>query len=155
VSPGQINLQIPYETPVGPATVAVSNLGRVTSYTILVSAAGPGIFTNNGALTPSASAKRGSAVLLYLTGDGELNPMLDTGAPPAANTPAAQLPKPRLPVSVTVGGVQAQVAFIGNPWLVGVTQVNFNVPANAPTGAQPVVVTVGGVSSAPATLNVQ
>src|SRR2546430_17731489 len=46
--------------------------------------------------------------LLYLTGDGELTPMLETGAPPVANTPVAQLPKPRAPLSVTVGGVAAR-----------------------------------------------
>jgi uncharacterized protein (TIGR03437 family) len=155
VSPGQINLQIPYETPLGPALVALNNNGRVTSYTVQVSPTAPGIFSNSGALTPAATAKRGSTVLLYLTGDGELSPMLDTGAPPAANTPVAQLPKPRAPLSVTVGGVPAEVVFAGNPWLVGVTQVNFAVPANAPMGAQPVVVTVGGVSSAPAMLTVQ
>jgi uncharacterized protein (TIGR03437 family) len=155
VSPGQINLQIPFETPTGPAIVAVNNNGRVASTMIRVDAAAPGIFANNGALTPATTAKRGGGVVLYLTGDGETNPMLDSGAPPAASTTVGQLPKPRAPLTVTVGGVKADVAFAGNPWLVGVTQVNFTVPANAPTGAQPVVVTVGGVASAPATLNVQ
>jgi uncharacterized protein (TIGR03437 family) len=155
VSPGQINVQIPFETPTGPVTVAVNNNGRVTSTAITVGATAPGIFANNGALVPVAAAKRGGSVVLYLTGDGETNPMLDTGAAPAANTPVGQLPKPRAPLTVTVGGVKADVAFAGNPWLVGVTQVNFTVPANAPTGPQPVVVTVAGVASAVATLNVQ
>jgi uncharacterized protein (TIGR03437 family) len=154
VSPGQINFQIPYEIPTGSAIVAVNNNGRVTSTVITVDDSAPGIFANNGVIVPAATAKRGSAAVLYLTGDGELTPMLDSGAPPAANTPVAQLPKPRAPLTVTVGGVKADVAFAGNPWLVGVTQVNFTVPANAPTGAQPVVVTVGGIVSAPATITV-
>jgi uncharacterized protein (TIGR03437 family) len=81
--------------------------------------------------------------------------MLDTGAPPPANTPPAQLPKPRSPVKVTVGGIPADVTFIGNPWLVGITQLNFNLPANTPTGVQPVVVTIGGVASAAQTLTVR
>jgi uncharacterized protein (TIGR03437 family) len=155
VSPGQINLQIPFETTLGPAVVAVNNNGRVTTTVIKVRATAPGVFTNNGALTPTASAKRGASAVLYLTGDGETNPMLETGAAPAANTPAGQLPKPSAPLSMTVGGMKADVLFVGNPWLVGVTQVNFTVPANAPTGAQPVIVTVGGVASAAATLTVQ
>ncbi len=155
VSPGQINLQIPFEAPIGPAVVAVNNNGRVTSTVITLDATAPGIFTKNGALTPTASARRGTSVVLYLTGDGETDPMLDTGAPPAADTPAGQLPKPRAPLMVTVGGVKADVSFAGNPGLVGVTQVTFTVPANTPAGSQPVVVTVSGVASAPATLNVE
>ncbi|MBZ5607510.1 MAG: hypothetical protein LAP38_04580 [Acidobacteriia bacterium] len=40
------------------------------------------------------------------------------------------------------------------PGLVGVTQINFQIPPDAPLGAQPVVVTVGDVPSAPVTLTV-
>jgi uncharacterized protein (TIGR03437 family) len=155
ISTGLINLQIPYETAVGPAIVAVNNNGEVSAFTFQVSAIAPGIFNSSGAVVPAASAKRGSAVAIYITGDGELSPMVDTGAPPAADTPVAQLPKPRGVVSVTVGRVKADVAFAGNPWLVGITQINFTVPANAPLGAQPVVVTVGGVASAVEMLTVQ
>jgi uncharacterized protein (TIGR03437 family) len=155
VSPGQINLQIPYETAVGIALVVVNNNGQVSFSTIQVAPTAPGIFNHSGAITPVASAARGSDVSIYLTGEGELTPMIDTGAPPAANTPAAQLPKPRGAVKVTVGGVPAAVTFIGNPWLVGVTQLNFKLAANTPTGAQPVVVTVGGVPSAAQTLTVR
>jgi uncharacterized protein (TIGR03437 family) len=155
VSPGQINLQIPYEAALGAALVIVNNNGQVGSYPIEVTAAAPGIFNNSGAIAPVAAANRGAGVSLYLTGDGEMTPMLDTGSPPPAGTPIGQLPKPRLPVKVTVGGVPADVTFLGNPFLVGVTQINFSVPANVPTGAQPVVVTVGGVSSPPQTLTVR
>jgi len=57
---------------------------------------------------------------------------------------------------VTVGGVaDPQPLFVGIPtWSAGVTQINFTVPANAPLGPQPVVVTVGGVASPPVMLNV-
>jgi uncharacterized protein (TIGR03437 family) len=55
---------------------------------------------------------------------------------------------PLLPVSVTVGGVAAVLDYVGLPsWSVGTLQVNFTVPPNAPLGPQPVVVTVGTVSS--------
>jgi uncharacterized protein (TIGR03437 family) len=61
-----------------------------------------------------------------------------------------------LPVTMTVGGQPASISFIGIPsGLVGVTQINYVVPANAPVGVQPVVVTVGGVASPAAKLNVQ
>jgi uncharacterized protein (TIGR03437 family) len=60
-----------------------------------------------------------------------------------------------LPLTVTVGGVPATVQFSGIPsGVVGVTQINFQVPASVPVGAQQVVVTVGGVDSQPVTLNV-
>ena len=38
--------------------------------------------------------------------------------------------------------------------LVGVTQINFQIPQNVPMGPQPVVVTIGRIASAPATLTV-
>jgi len=40
------------------------------------------------------------------------------------------------------------------PGLVGVTQINYQVPDNVPLGRQPIVVTVGTVSSPPAMLTV-
>jgi uncharacterized protein (TIGR03437 family) len=58
-------------------------------------------------------------------------------------------------VGVTVGGVSAPIQFSGvAPGLVGVVQINFQVPSGAPLGAQQVVVTVGNVASPPVTLNV-
>jgi uncharacterized protein (TIGR03437 family) len=45
--------------------------------------------------------------------------------------------------------------FAGIPaTLVGVTQINFQVPAGAPVGLQQVVVVTNGVTSAPAYINV-
>ena len=79
----------------------------------------------------------------------------DTGVAPATSTPLEGLPKPKLDVKVTIGGVPAKVDFAGIPYgLVGVTQVNFVVPADAPLGKQPVVVTVGNTASAPAQFTV-
>jgi CheY-like chemotaxis protein len=57
------------------------------------------------------------------------------------------LPKPRLPVAVTVGGVPATIMYAGGAAdsVAGSFQVNFRVPANAPVGdAVPLVLTVGG-----------
>jgi uncharacterized protein (TIGR03437 family) len=58
-------------------------------------------------------------------------------------------------VTVTVGGVPADVSFVGIPsGLVGVTQINFTVPQSAPAGSQPVIVTIGSAASPAATLSV-
>jgi uncharacterized protein (TIGR03437 family) len=66
-----------------------------------------------------------------------------------------ELPSPILPYSLSVGGVTVQPDFIGIPYyLVGLTQINFTIPQNAPLGSQPMVVTVGDNSSVAAKLNI-
>jgi uncharacterized protein (TIGR03437 family) len=158
VSPGQMNIQIPYETGAGTAVLGVNNNGQIASYSFQVAPSGPGIFNGvyeNNNSVPIDSGQRGGTLILYITGDGDAYPAATTGAPPPANTPVANLPAPRLPVSVTVGGVPAAIQFIGIPtWSVGVTQINFMVPPAAPLGPQSVAVTAGGVASAPAALTV-
>jgi len=77
-------------------------------------------------------AVRGTVASLYATGEGL--PLPET----------AKLQSP-LPVKVTVGGVPAQIVWSGN---VGVLQVNFRIPPNAPVGdAVPLVLTVGDTHS--------
>jgi uncharacterized protein (TIGR03437 family) len=66
------------------------------------------------------------------------------------------LPKPKLPVTVYVANLPAQIAFIGiTPGIVGATQINYIIPSKAPLGVQPVVVTVGGVPSPPVFITLQ
>ena len=156
VAPNQVNLQIPYETRPGRATLVVGNPYQNVTSTFQVAASGPGIFAAaDGSISPSNTGSPGQTVTLFITGEGQVTPTLATGATPSAKTQPAQLPKPRLALSVTVGGVPATVQFFGIPnGLVGVTQVNFTVPDTAPVGQQPVVVTVGTASSAPANINV-
>jgi uncharacterized protein (TIGR03437 family) len=157
VSPGQFNVQIPYETPVNrSAILTVTNNGRTATTTLNVAAAAPGLFTDaNGAIVPVGTVARGGVVTLYLTGAGAVSPAIATGAAPAAGTPAAQLPAPAQLTTVSIGGVGVTIQFAGIPTaLVGVAQINLLVPANTPLGAQPVVVTVGGIPSAPATITV-
>jgi uncharacterized protein (TIGR03437 family) len=68
---------------------------------------------------------------------------------------------PNLAVTVTIGGIPAVVAYAGSaPGLIsGVMQVNVTIPLTAPTGTQPVVVTVGtantqsGASAATVAIN--
>jgi uncharacterized protein (TIGR03437 family) len=157
ISPGQVNLQIPYETPANEtATLQIDNNGQAASQTFTVAAAAPGIFVDqSGAIVPNGSAGSGQITTLFVTGVGNLNPSVATGAAPAAETPVADLPQPAQTTIMTVGGFGALIDFVGvPPGLVGVMQINFTVPSGVATGAQPVVVTVGGVASAPAQLNV-
>ena len=158
VSPGQLNIQVPYETGSGMAVLGVNNNGQIASYSFPVTPTAPGIFTaqdGSGSLVPYASGKRGQILLLFVTGEGDVSPPLATATTPSSSTALANLPAPIQPVTVTVGGVAASLQFVGIPsGLAGVTQINFTVPSNAPLGAQRVVVTVGGAASPPATLAV-
>jgi len=156
VSPQQLDIQIPYEIQPGAATLVVRSPGTQETFQFTVAAAAPGIFTaQDGSLVPMASAVRGTTLPMFITGQGAVSPAVATGAAPPASTPLAQLPAPVLPLTMTVGGISVTPAFVGiPPGLVGVTQINFEVPQSVATGPQQVVVTIGGVASAPATLNV-
>jgi uncharacterized protein (TIGR03437 family) len=119
-----------------PAVFALSGSGQ-----------GPGAILNQDYSVNSASnpAARGSIVILYATGEGQTDPAGVDGL--LAN--AAPLPQPRLPVSVTIGGVTAQVLYAGAaPTLVaGVMQINAIIPAAVSVGAAiPVQISVGNTT---------
>ena len=117
-------------------------------------AAAPGIFTTftggsdvlalnqDGSVNgPDNPAARGSIAALFATGAGQTTPASVTGVPATVGTTAA-------PASVTLAGRQAEILYAGPaPTLVGVTQVNARVPADAPAGRAAVVLTVGAASS--------
>src|SRR6202040_2893416 len=69
VSPNQVNIQIPYETQAGRATLTVGNPYQNIDYTFQVAASAPGIFTfADGSVNPSRSGSRGQTVTLFITG---------------------------------------------------------------------------------------
>jgi uncharacterized protein (TIGR03437 family) len=158
VSPGQLNIQIPYEIPAGgPATLEINNNGKVTSQSLRIAATGPGIFTDaSGAPVPGVKGAAGQIVTLYVTGAGAVSPAVATGAAPAQGSAIASLPIPVTnPFTVTVGGKTAAVTFAGiPPGEVGAAQVNYQIPAGLALGPQPVVVTIGGIASAPAMITI-
>ena len=148
-SPNQVNVQIPYETQPGQAQLVIWNPYSSVTYNFQVSSAAPGIFTfADGTVNPYRTAAAGTEIAMFVTGSGAVSPAIATGAAPA---PRATTPTPRLPVTVTVGGIAvpaSSVEFDGIPsGLVGVNQINFTIPSSVPAGLQPVVVTVGGIVS--------
>ena len=151
VSPSQLNIQVPYETGTGPSVVGVNNNGQIAGLPFEIAPSAPGIFADaNANLIPAATVLQGGYTTLYLTGAGEVSNLILTGYAPSTLASAASLPKPLLPLSVTVGGIPAFVQFAGIPGgVVGTAQVNILVPSSVPAGNQPVVVTVGGASSSP------
>jgi len=155
VSPTQLNIQLPYEVGAGPAVLGVNNNGQIGGFQFAISPASPGIFSVNGSIYPNSTAKQGAYATLYATGTGEISQAFASGVPVPAGTPVSALPLPLLPLNVTVGGTPALIQFAGmTPGIVGLTQVNFVVPPTTPAGVQPVVVTSGGIASAPANLTV-
>ena len=156
VSPGQINIQLPFDTAVGSATAAIVRDGtQGPALTFNVVAAGPGIFgygdqraiavnNDDGKLNAgNAPAKVGSALVVYLTGPGAVD------NPPVSGSPASSTALSRVQgtVTATIGGKDAQVLFAGlAPGWIGLAQVNLVVPAVA-AGDEPLVITVNGKAS--------
>jgi uncharacterized protein (TIGR03437 family) len=153
VSPNQVNIQIPYETRPGQATLSLGNpFENAPDYTLQITSVAPGIFMSSGYVSaPFSSAARGQTTTLFITGDGRVTPSLADGTAPSAS----QTVKPVNAPTVTVAGEKATVAYYGVPsWAVGVTQINYTVPSDAPLGDQSVVVTVAGVQTQSAKLTI-
>jgi uncharacterized protein (TIGR03437 family) len=155
----QVSAVAPFGLAGSKADVVVTYQGQVSSaLTVSVAASAPGIFTLNSSGSGAAvavnqdgvlndgghPAKAGDFVTLYATGAGQTNPPGQDGVP--ATVP---LPIPVLPVSVTIGGTNAQVQYAGAaPRLVaGMMQVNVFIPTGLTPGPVPVVLQVGSSSS--------
>lgn len=125
--------------PVAPAAPAL--------FTANSSGTGPGAILNQtGSLnTPENPADKGSIIVLYLTGEG-----LTTPAGIDGKIATDALPKPVLPLTVSIGGIEAEILYSGAApaSVAGLAQVNARIPAGAPAGAAvPVTVRVGDTDS--------
>jgi uncharacterized protein (TIGR03437 family) len=169
VSANQTSVMVPFEVGGRPTTVLqVSYMGvKSAPVTYNVSAAAPGIYTQNsegfgpGSILnqnytlngPSEPASAGSYVAVYLSGAGNTSPTGTTGA--VIPTNGTGLKTIALPVSVTIGGLPAAVAYYGSaPGDVeGVMQINVQIPSGLIAGAQPIVITLGSGNSTYSTQN--
>jgi uncharacterized protein (TIGR03437 family) len=100
VSPGQVNYLVPEDTTPGPASVTVTNGGRVAgSGTLLVDTVAPGIFTAN-----ANGAGAAAAVAVRIAPDGSQTPQLlfDCSAGPGRCAP----------VTIDFGGPGDQVVVL-------------------------------------------
>jgi uncharacterized protein (TIGR03437 family) len=154
-SPGQMNVQVPYEISPGTAVVAVNNacgasapmifpVSQAAPYIWQNGPGGPAAFNQDGTLnSPANPAAAGSVVVVFLTGIGPVTNPVATGA----GAPLSPYSVATLLKSATIGGWNSAINFLGlTPGTAGVAQANLILPALAP-GAYPVVVTVGGVAS--------
>jgi len=135
----QGQLSSPMTMPVLPATPALFALDGTGG--------GAGAIVNqDGSLNSFDSpAARGTIVLLYATGAGQMTPVLDDGK--IVNT--APFPTPLLPVQVFIDDQPAEVLYAGAaPGMVqGVLQINARVPDGASSGEVHVVVRAGNYAS--------
>jgi uncharacterized protein (TIGR03437 family) len=151
---------VPYEVAGRTTTSVVVEYQGVQSAPLIYSVqpAVPGIFTQNqqgtgpGAIInqdgvtgngPGTLAPKGSVVSVYMTGEGQTSPAGLTGAIAPINVPAPWK-QPQLKATATIGGLPATVQYYGSaPGDVsGVMQVNVQIPASAPSGAVPIVITL-------------
>jgi uncharacterized protein (TIGR03437 family) len=183
-SPTQINIQVPWELAgQTQAVLAVTRNGISQAISIPIGSYFPGLFTMtesgsgqvaasivgtasipapSGAFPGSRPVHRGEFLALYGTGlgpldrggfaTGEITPLpsyYETNGGPLRNTTT-------MPV-ITFGGVPGTVQFSGfAPLLIGVYQVNVQIPANAPTGdAIPLQLSIGGLMANTVTVAIQ
>lgn len=143
----QINFRVPEETPTGEAAVEVRQGEQVAARgRFQVTAAGPGLFVYNAALTSQpgavlnqdytlnsmgAPAAQGSVLQIFATGYGPLN---------AAG---------EAEVEVWIGEMKAEVLYSGvAPGFPGLWQINARVPGPSPlTGQTPVYIRAHGLVS--------
>jgi adhesin/invasin len=136
---------------------------------LVVAQAQPGIFTVNqqgtgqGSIVksdqvtlaqPGTPAGIGETVVIYCTGLGAVTPAVKEGQPAPTTAPLSMTVNP---VTVTIGGIVAQVAFSGlTPGYAGLYQINAAVSSGITTGdAVPVVLSVAGQTSPPVTMAVR
>ncbi|HXB73239.1 MAG TPA: hypothetical protein VNY05_33690, partial [Candidatus Acidoferrales bacterium] len=154
VQSAQVNAQVPYTVAGATLThMEVLYLGQSAGTLDLpVAAAAPALFTiaiNQDGSTNSQSspAPRGTILTFFATGEG-----LTDGANISGQPAPAPYPRPVLPVSLAIAGVNADLLYAGAvPGGVGVLQVNARVPGGfVSPGPTAIELTLGNFT-APAT----
>jgi uncharacterized protein (TIGR03437 family) len=162
VSPGQVNVQVPWELQGLNSSVQMKvtlneyEFGNVV--TVPVADTAPSFFetipgTAVAALiagsytfvTPSSPVARGTKVQLYANGLGPVNNQPGSGSP----APSTKTANTKSTPTVTIGGQSALVSYCGlAPGYPGLYEVDVTVPTGISAGAQPVSLTIAGQTAA-------
>jgi len=169
VSPGQINFPLSLNLPAaGTADIQVVSQSTGQVYggaEIALNSASPGLFTLSGSGSggvaalnqdgsvnaPNNAISRGQVIVLFGTGQGPVaNPPAEGFGAPAGLTPTAS--NPQILLGNPAGAIavpDANIQYSGlAPTLVGVWQINFTVPSNAPSGnSVPIKVLMNSIPS--------
>ena len=112
----QILVQVPYQTTASPTQIQVSYKGNTSNMiSVFANSAVPGVFTNsmrhaNGTLVTSTNpAKVGETISVYLTGLGDVSPVVVDGGAGSAVSPST----PVNPFFVYIGGTVVTPAYLG------------------------------------------
>jgi uncharacterized protein (TIGR03437 family) len=168
ISSGQINVVAP-NIGAGPMQVTVTNgIGTSPAFSSTSATYGPAFFlwanqyavatyqdysyaVKNGAIGGGATvpAKPGDILILWGTGFGPTSPSV----PPGEEVPTGATYLTSDSVTVTIGAIPATVYGTAlTSGFAGLYQVAIQVPLSVPNGDQPIVATIGGVSSPSSTL---
>jgi uncharacterized protein (TIGR03437 family) len=165
----QLNVMIPWELQGATSALVKVNVDNTVFsnvVTIPLVTYAPQLFQNSGivaaidattyaanptAISAANPAHAGDVVELYGNGLGPVNNQPASGAV-ATFSP---LPSTKAPCTVTVGGVNAPVAYCGLAGYPAEYQINITVPSGLAAGNQPVVLTTGGASSKAASLPIK
>jgi uncharacterized protein (TIGR03437 family) len=149
------NVSLPFTVPVLETTPAIRALSQTGTGQIDARQIVKGVWTwsYNSAENP---APRGAAIEIFVTGGGlwaqPLNGDIAYGdpRPRPITTQSEPLAFTGQPISLTIGGVPAEILYAGatllRPW--GLLQINATIPNDAGSGPQPVVLKIGGNDNA-------
>ena len=165
VSPGQINLQAPFDLSGPAAQVVVSTAaGPSNTITVPLGAVQPGIFfdattglgaiihNSDGRFTTERPARAGDFLQVYATGLGVVSPRVSAGFAAPLSPLSTTVAQPQ----VTIAARPAPVVFSGlAPGFAGLYQLTIQVPDGVPGGRQSVGLSVNGLRSNEVLLNLQ
>jgi uncharacterized protein (TIGR03437 family) len=168
VSAGQVNAVLPSSTPVGAATITVTYTGGTSKpfsfnvvssnfgfFTLDAGGTGPAVVqdysTSSSLNTLTATAKPGDTLIIYGTGLGPAVGNVDeTTAGQAGGVGTDLRTADNLDFHLYLGGTEytSGVLYAGRSTNVAEDQINFTIPANAPTGCfVPMIVRIGTIVS--------
>ena len=168
----QVNAILPFELADRlneslPLLVRRTDLGSVTlSEPVFLTGFRPGVYTQNASgsgpgsiqdlgfqlVTEANPVAAGDVIIIYCAGLGDVTPEIATGEA-ATVVPLIETSEE---VTVTIGGLPAQVSFSGlTPGLASLYQLNVTVPAGVAAGEVDVVISIAGQTSTIVSLFVQ
>jgi uncharacterized protein (TIGR03437 family) len=166
----QVNVVLPYDLPVNSTQQLIVTMGTAISIPqpVVIASAQPAVFSQDGSgsgaaiiaayqpdgtpLPADSPITAGDVITIYASGLGAVSPPVPAGSP----APASPLSMTTNPITVTVGGMQAQVLFAGlAPMFAQLYQVNFIVPTGVPPGNAVLLLSASGQQSAPVTITLQ
>jgi uncharacterized protein (TIGR03437 family) len=150
VSPQQINVQLPFETPLGTQSLVLHQQGQPDVNAVFpVVRNAPGIFaiTHGDGTAVTATSPAASGETLTITGTG-FGPY-DRNPPDGLLIPSGATFALLDPVTVTAGGVSGAALTYGPSYDgIGLNVATFQVPPSLPSGTSvPLKVTINGVDS--------